>query len=394
VRVLLMTDWTSNPGGTEETTALLRDGLRAAGDEVRLLTSSVGAGAAAGAEYVAHGSERPAAQVALQVVNPSAVARVRAARREFAPDVAVVLMFEMHLSPAALLALGDVPTIAVVLYPKPVCPTALRLLPDGSLCESRAGAVCWRGGCVSLPHWLRDVPRYRLIRRALRDARAVLTCSVDVRDLLRAEGIPAEAVDLAAVAPGPGFARRPAPDPLFVYVGRLSPEKGVDVLVRAFARLHRHTPRARLRIVGNGPLRPAIERQVAELGCAGAVDFRGWVPPDEVEAELADPWALVAPSLWPEPFGLVAVEAAMRGVPVVASATGGFARTVEPGVNGLLFPNGDEEALADRLAAVADGSAFPTRSVDPAAVARARRRFDPDDWVSDMRTRIEAVAAA
>ncbi len=394
MRVLLMTDWTSSPGGTEETATLLRDGLRAAGDEVRLLTSSVGDGAAAGAEYVARGSERRAAQVALQVVNPSAVARVRAARREFAPDVAVSLMFEMHLSPAVLLALGDVPAVALVLYPKPVCPTALKLLPDGSLCGSRAGAVCRREGCVTLPHWLRDIPRYRLIRRALRGAAVVLTCSPDLRDLLRADGIEAEAVDLGVPPPGADFARAPAPEPLFAYVGRLSPEKGVDLLLRAFARLRQSVPRARLRIVGDGPARAEIERHVARLGCDGAVELTGRLAPAAVEAALTDVWALVAPSLWPEPFGLVAIEATMRGVPVVASATGGFARTLEPGVSGLLFPNGDEDALLDRLASVASGAAFADHSVPGDAVARARQRFDSCDWVARMRTRIAAVAAA
>ena len=93
-------------------------------------------------------------------------------------------------------------------------------------------------------------------------------------------------------------------------------------------------PEARARFVGGGPELPALEVLALQLGVAGAVEFVGRVPPDEVAGYVADAWALVAPSLWAEPFGLVAAEAIAQGVPVVASAVGGFAETVEPGVSG------------------------------------------------------------
>ena len=396
MRILMLTDWCANEGGTERSLAWLRDGLRRAGDEVRVLTSSAGSAAGGTADYVALGSERPGAQLLLQVVNPSAVRQVRRARSTFQPDVAMVWMFEMHLSPAALLALRGVPTVGFVLYPKPVCPTARRVRPDGSLCTSTAGSVCWRCGCVSVQHWLRDRPRYRLIHAALREMSAVLTCSDTLTADLRAIGVGAETIDLAVPRPGDAFVRRPAEEPLFVFVGRLSPEKGVDLLLRAFARLHASHPRARLRVVGDGPMRAELDELTCELGLTGAgtVEFTGYRRPEEVERELADAWALVAPSRWAEPFGLVAVEAVVRGVPVVASETGGFAGTLEPGVTGLLFPNGDEDALLDRLEAVASGRAFPDRVPAAAAVARARQRHDLDRHVAAVRGRVEEVLAA
>jgi hypothetical protein len=108
--------------------------------------------------------------VALQIVNPFAVAAVRRIVRDFKPDAALVNHFAFHLSPAVLSALHPVPTVLSTMDYKAVCPIGSKLLPDGTICHQPAGLVCWRGGCVSLPHWLRDQPRYALIRRRSQSA--------------------------------------------------------------------------------------------------------------------------------------------------------------------------------------------------------------------------------
>jgi glycosyltransferase involved in cell wall biosynthesis len=89
-----------------------------------------------------------------------------------------------------------------------------------------------------------------------------------------------------------------------------------------------------------------------------------------VEQQLTDAWALVVPSLWAEPLGFVALEAIVRRVPVVASRGGGLGETIEDGTSGLLFPNGDEEALLGCLEAVASGRAFPAHVLADGAVRR------------------------
>lgn len=150
MRVLLITDWTANDGGIEVYVSRAAQGLRAAGHDVRLLTSSIATDGRAAADYVAFGTDNPAAQTVLQIVNPFALARVRAAVRDFRPDAVQVNMFEKYLSPGIFQALRGVPTVALVHYSKPVCPTALKLLPGGSLCRVPAGLVCWRSGCVGL----------------------------------------------------------------------------------------------------------------------------------------------------------------------------------------------------------------------------------------------------
>jgi glycosyltransferase involved in cell wall biosynthesis len=177
---------------------------------------------------------------------------------------------------------------------------------------------------------------------------------------LAKDGVTADLLYPAVPPPSPAFRRAPAAEPVFVYCGRLSVEKGLPLLLRAFARLRAEVPTAHLRIVGDGPQRAVLEQLTSSLSLTEAITFTGRVNPDRVEQQLEDAWALVAPSLWAEPLGLVALEAIIRGVPVIVSASGGFGETVTDGVSGLLFPNGDEGELVRRLQAVAQRQAFPS----------------------------------
>ena len=385
MRVLLVNDGVANEGGIETYLTFVRSELEQRGDEVRLLTSSVGSKADGTADYVAFGATRKPAQAFLQIVNPGAVATVRRAVREFRPDVVVVNMFEMHLSPAIFAALGSVVTVLNVANYKPICPIGLKMLPDGTRCVVRPGLVCMRSGCVGPAHWTRDRPRYALIGRAVSAADHVLTCSAWMTKQLARHGIEATYLPWPSPPVPPGFRRRPEPSPRFVYLGRLAPEKGVDVLLGAFATVVAAVPDSQLRIVGSGPLERSLKGEADRLGLASAVEFVGQADRVQVDAELEGAWALVAPSLWAEPFGIIALEALARGVPVVATEGGGFDETVSEPSTGILVPAGDAPALADALLAVATRRAFPTHEPDPRAATAVIRRHDLGDHVDSLR---------
>lgn len=383
MRVLLVTDWTAEEGGVETYLAQLRAGLEQAGDEVRLLVSSLGSGARA-ADYVARGYRGAPAQSVAQLFNPAAARKLHEAVRAFRPDVLHVSSFELQLSPLALRAARGVPIVHNIAWYKPLCPTGHKLRPDGSLCLVRRGRVCRHAGCLGPLRWARETGRYALIDRALGRAAAILTCSAYMRERLGSEGVHALDLPWPVLLPAPSFRWVPAQTPLFAVAGRLSPEKGVETLVDALARLRGGGTDARVRLVGDGPARRAIVALARRLGVEDAVEITGWVRHAEVESHLGAAWAVIAPSLWAEPLGLSAVEAIVRGIPVVASAVGGYAETVEPGRTGLLFPNGDASALASLLADVASRRAFPD-GVDAEQAGALARRHDPGRHVAAMR---------
>jgi glycosyltransferase involved in cell wall biosynthesis len=393
MRVLLITDWNRGHGGAEAYALWLRHGLRAAGDDARLLTSTAGSAAEGTADFVAFGTEQVAAQAFLQIANPLAAASVRKAVRQFNPDVACVNMFAHHLSPSIFQALGTTPTVLLVSDYKCVCPIGSKLLPDGSICTVKAGWVCCQSGCLNLPHWLRDQFRYAHLYSAVRRVRRVAACSRWVQTELSAAGIASEVVPWPVPAPTVEFVRSPSSDPLFLFCGRLDVEKGVGLLLRAFARLHAEIPSARLRIAGRGPEQENLERTAVNLGIEKSVTFLGWLSPIDIEHQLRDAWALVAPSVWAEPFGLVAVEAIVRGVPVIASSSGGLSEIVEQGVSGLLFPNNDELALIQNMRAIANSSVFPTHTLPIEVQKRAAQDFGIEAHIRTMREIFAAVAA-
>lgn len=393
MRVLIVTDWNRGQGGAEAYIGWLRSGLRDAGDEVRLVTSSAGSAGDGTADYVAYGTERVAAQAFLQIVNPFAVRTIRRAMREFRPEVAFVNMFARHLSPAIFHAMGDVPIVLAMSDYKCVCPMGTKLWPDGSICTARAGWVCHQAGCVNLPHWIRDQPRYALIRSAVGRAARVVACSEWVRRELERAEIDSECVYLPVPQPGPDYVRSPATEPRILFNGRLDREKGVEQLLLAFARVSAVNSRATLRIAGRGPERSRLEGLAGKLGVKQRVTFLGWQEPAEIEREISAAWVVAAPSLWAEPLGLVALEAIVRGVPVIGSALGGFAEIIEDGVSGMLVPNGDVAALAEKLIAILDGRYF-ARGLPPEVIQRVSEKHDLTRHIVRMRATFADVVSA
>jgi glycosyltransferase involved in cell wall biosynthesis len=137
-------------------------------------------------------------------------------------------------------------------------------------------------------------------------------------------------------------------------LARLEPEKGLDLLIRAVANVRKTQPQVRLVIAGSGSQEKRLRALAAELGCADAVVFAGFVR--EVGDFLACLDIYAQPSR-AEAFGLGVTEAMAMGLPVVATRVGGLPEQVVSGKTGLLVPGDDAEALGEalyRLAADAD----------------------------------------
>jgi glycosyltransferase involved in cell wall biosynthesis len=129
-----------------------------------------------------------------------------------------------------------------------------------------------------------------------------------------------------------------------VFAGRVVASKGVFALVRAAAQVE-----GEFVVCGDGHQLAAMRRLATRLGVAERMSFKGWLAPEELAQEFADASLVVVPSLWPEPFGLVGIEAFAAGRPAVASATGGIGDWLDDGVSGLLVRAGDAKALARTL---------------------------------------------
>jgi glycosyltransferase involved in cell wall biosynthesis len=223
-----------------------------------------------------------------------------------------------------------------------------------------------------------------LWRRGRRALSAVVGISDDVRSQLEADGVAVRDV----IWPGspPARARPPLTDPPTVtYAGRLVREKGVDVLIRAFGKVRQRCPHARLVVAGTGPEASALNGLVAELGLADAIDLTGQLGNEQLDEMFNRGWVHAVPSRWPEPFGLTATEAMMRGTAVVASDLGGLAHSVEHEVTGVKVAPGDEAALANALMRLLADRPLAER-LGAAGRRRALQHFSIDRYVANFET--------
>lgn len=184
---------------------------------------------------------------------------------------------------------------------------------------------------------------------------------------------------------------RPQGDSLVVgFVGRLVPEKGVDTILDALAQ----TPETvRALIVGNGPAEAELRSQAARLGVADRVEWRGYVEYAATPAAYAEMDLLALPSKttanWEEQFGRVVIEALACAVPVCSSDSGEPPTLIESTGGGWTFPEGQADALADRLR-WAEQNREALRRTGETGLGRVREQFSADSVAQSF---IDAVRA-
>lgn len=163
--------------------------------------------------------------------------------------------------------------------------------------------------------------------------------------------------------PTPDRAARSDGNRTILYVGRLDREKNLPCLLRAVRRLVRQLPQIRLQLVGDGPDRKALEKEVYRLGLEGFVSFEGIQ--EDISGYHAGADVLVLPS-FSEGFSNSLVEAMHAGCAVIASNTGGNSELIEHGKTGLLFPSDDDEALSQMLHELLEDGEQRQRMIDAA----------------------------
>ncbi len=212
------------------------------------------------------------------------------------------------------------------------------------------GATAFREASVpfAAATWLMERPIGRVYRHV-----PVEAVSESTADDLAGRGLPRapmriihNGVDVRFFAPDPAVRR--APEPTFLYVGRLKRYKRIDHALEALARV----PGARLRIAGRGDDEPRLREAAGRLGVSDRVEFLGFVSEDAKRDLLRSSWANVLPSP-KEGWGITNLEAAACGTPSIASDSPGLRESVVHEHTGLLYPHGDIAALAAHLARLA-----------------------------------------
>lgn len=264
------------------------------------------------------------------------------------------------ISPAAYAAAraAGVPVVQALHNYRLVCPNAL-LMRSGRVCEDCLGKTfawpgilhgCYRDSRLATSAVATMVAAHRIKRTWNRSVDLYYTVSEFARRKLIQGNLPADkiAVKPNCVDPDPGAGR--GRGGYAIFVGRLSPEKGLDTLLAAWTQLSSDPDGMPLKIVGDGPLAPTV-KLAAEKN--SRIEWLGSRSLKEVLALVGDATMLVMPSIWYETFGRTIIEAYATGTPVIASNLGAMAELVVDGETGLLFAPGDAADLAAKVRSLA-----------------------------------------
>jgi len=273
-------------------------------------------------------------------------------------DVMHVQNFFPLISPSVYFAAKscDVPVVQSIRNYRLFCLNGFFFI-NGSVCErcfKRTFAwpgikrKCYRNNrSMSCIVALMQFVHHHILRSWLRKVDRFVALSEFVKKKLIEAGIPEEKITVKPnfVLPDPGSGTSAKKQ--FVFVGRLSPEKGVDTLLAAWTLLQKKDALAghELVVIGEGPERTRLEHLAAGL----SVRFTGQKSTGKVHEMIGDSRGLIFPSEWYETFGRVAVEAYAKGVPVIASAIGAVQELVMDGETGFLFKPGSAADLSEKI---------------------------------------------
>jgi glycosyltransferase involved in cell wall biosynthesis len=340
MKILLIHNYYLHPGGEDQVFSAETETLRDHGEDVHLYTVHNTSIASMGKVDLAMST----------VWNRQVFLDLTALLRDLAPDIVHCHNTFPLVSPAAYAAARRlrIPVVQTLHNFRLLCLNGL-FLRNGRRCEDCLGrAIAWPGvlhACYRASRPASAVVAAMLgIHRWRGGWRTAVDTYIAVSQFARAKfiegGLPADRIvvkpnflpqDPGTGAHNGGFA---------LYVGRLSPEKGIEALVRLWGRLGLSIT---LRIIGSGPL-----ESLAADGPPG-IEWLGWQPRDRVIAAMKEASFLIFPTECYEGFPMVLLEAMATGLPVIASSQGSLPDIIENGTSGVLVPSSDPEHWAGAL---------------------------------------------
>ena len=266
------------------------------------------------------------------------------------------------------------------------------------ICTRRAGAVCWldlafleRG-----PEGIRWASVGKKLKELKKNRRlaASVAGSTFMKEQLVINGFdPASVHVIHPCCIPPEKSPVPLPEaPSILFAGQLIRGKGADVLIRAHALLMQQTGTPiPLTLAGTGNDMEYLKQLSASLQTREYVQFAGWVNNRDLTDYYDSASVTAVPSRWPEPFGMVGVEAMLRSRPVIASRAGGISEWLEDGKTGFLVNPGDAEDLAEKLKLLT-GNPELAKNMGASGLQRAQTLFSYERFIDTIESLLEEVS--
>ncbi len=376
MRILLLSDYVAEFGGAEEVVLKTRKLLEKKGHEVRIIGSD---------------KRRILSSFFSRWLSAKYYRQTRRLIKSFKPDIVHCHNFTRNISPSPLLAAKrlEVPTVLTVHDFYLYCPKTCGIFSDGKVCERGYNMLCpfyqcktHKVGYQYVPYYLLKWLKAGMHRYIIRKNVDYFICPTEALKRLITRSL---GVEDSRVIHLPNFIetknKRIAFDKtnekLFLFVGRLSREKGVDVGIRAMDYLIKKEGlrNIKLKIIGDGPEMENLVRQVTKLGLDKNIKFIGQVENKGLGRYYQESCAVLLPSVYLENAPLVALEAMLSGKPIIASDIGGLPELVEHNKTGYLFEMSNYVEMGEYMKRLYDNRELSAK-LGKAGFEKCRREFN------------------
>lgn len=360
-------------GGAESMLWELRRGLINQGHEVRILAGDE----RGNGEKIADDYFRSSSRF-FYLFNPFAMISLLRVLRTYNPDI-VHLHTVSKASPFILTLLKCYPTVLTIHDHTLFDPTRLDTMPSLQPYKKSLGDYFIDDRYS--PRFYLEKLRFFFFSKLAKNIDLVLACSDFYSKCARESGF---FIKVQTLHNGITL---PKLEPItnwenLVFIGRLDEVKGVQILLEAFAEVVKKLPNTSLSIVGGGSLEKQLKRRVEELNISVSVQFFGHLSSLQVVEQYQKTTLVIVPSLYPDNFPTVCIEAMAVGRPVIASKVGGIPELVLDNNTGILVSPNNPQELAEKIIETF-GDQENIKRMSDAGVLRARQEFSAEKYITE-----------
>ena len=348
MKILRVTSLGYEGGGAENGMILLEPVLKEMGHEVKVFSSDKGKDKKHFNDYSFKAlSKQPfLLRIFYNLFYPNSFLALRKVLKEYKPDIVQIhTMYE--LSPSVLFLLHKYPTVLTVHGAEDFIKSYLHWSFPSSFFINGEIDVKKLTFIGKLHYWYRVFIGMPIYKIGLRNVNKFVVFSEYMKKVLKNEGIDAVCVKNATKL----FEEKPLPEKnnTILYVGRLEKIKGVQYVIKAVSFIKEKNSDIKFVIAGTGEYEEELKKLVNKMRLENNVKFLGRINREDLYDEYKKTTLVVVPSVWPEPFGKVGIEAMSVGRPVVATCVGGILEWLKDGETGYLVKPQDPQDLAEKI---------------------------------------------
>lgn len=348
MKILRITGFGYESGGVENGIILLQPILKKMGHTVKILTGNSQPGASHFSDFEFEALEHQPGILKLlyRSFYPQSFFALKKVLKEYKPDI-VQIHSVSQISPSILFLLKNYPTVMTVHQSEDFSKEALiwsfpKKFFKGDIYEKNSLTI--KGWFHYMYHRYINGPIYRL---GFKNVDAFVAFSQYMQLELEKDGI--ESFHIPNATRLFDYVPLDSDSKIVAYVGRLEKVKGVDYLIKSISEVKAMVPKIKLIVAGIGDHEAALKDLVTELHLEDNVNFIGQQNRDQLYELYKKSSVIIVPSIWPEPFGKVGIEAMSVGRPVIASNVGGISEWLTDGETGYLVPPADPNAIAKNI---------------------------------------------